>query len=168
MDKDRLIVCDLDETLWAHLPDSKLRARPFLSTFLRYVLHPESPYAMAFWTFSGRAYGVAHMRAVNVGHLVFDDDKVLSPRLVPGCFAFWGYEDSGSDVYVVPAVKDLTHITRFINSLNARRKSRSVKFGPWNTCLVDDQVTNAVSVPFQTFSQLQRSLAGHHFAVCTT
>jgi hypothetical protein len=147
MTKDRLIICDLDETLWAHLGGSKLRARPFLSTFLRYVLHPETPFALAFWTFSGRAYGIAHMRAVNVGHLVFEDDKLITPRLVPGCFAFWGYEDSGSDVDLNPPTKNLEHMQDFINSLHARRHEHSrVTFGPWNTCLVDDQITNAVNL----------------------
>lgn len=87
------------------------------------------------------------MRAVNVGHLVFEDDKLITPRLVPGCFAFWGYEDSGSDVDLNPPTKNLEHMQDFINSLHARRHEHSrVTFGPWNTCLVDDQVTNAVSL----------------------
>ena len=41
--------------------------RPYLKTFLRYVMHPKSPYSLAIWTFSGRMYGIAHLRQVGMG-----------------------------------------------------------------------------------------------------
>lgn len=47
-------------------PCSSLQ-RPYLKTFLRYVMHPKSPYSLAIWTFSGRMYGIAHLRQVGMG-----------------------------------------------------------------------------------------------------
>lgn len=46
---------------------ARVLQRPYLKTFLRYVMHPKSPYSLAIWTFSGRMYGIAHLRQVGMG-----------------------------------------------------------------------------------------------------
>lgn len=46
--KNRLLVCDLDHTLFARVSHHPLNeapaARPWLLPFLQYVLHPDSPW----------------------------------------------------------------------------------------------------------------------------
>lgn len=83
----KLLISDLDNTLFAPNGDgviavrslSHTRAglvadqmddppqRPFLKTFIKYITHPESPYRLAIWTFSGRQWGAAHLRQVGMG-----------------------------------------------------------------------------------------------------
>ena len=111
--KSRLLVLDIDETLLAPLDhQGNVQARPFLKTFLEAVLHKRSPWKLAFWTFSGRAFGIAHLKAVGVGDLLFKDADPEAPLLHPDVLAFWGYQDCGltgteMSEMVRPSVKDL-------------------------------------------------------------
>lgn len=47
--KSRLLVSDLDNTLFAPAAsaDSAVQARTFMKTFIRYIMHPESPYSVS-------------------------------------------------------------------------------------------------------------------------
>lgn len=124
--KSRLLVSDLDNTLFGPSGDG-IVARPYLKTFIRYLMHPDTPYCLAIWTFSGRMWGQAHLRQAGVGELVFEgEDKVVeNPKLREGVLAMWGYEDSGflpspphayGRMASGPAVKDLELVSRASSS----------------------------------------------------
>ncbi|GAA5885861.1 hypothetical protein JCM16303_000088 [Sporobolomyces ruberrimus] len=144
--KSRLLVSDLDNTLFGPSGDG-IVSRPYLKTFLRYIMHPSTPYSLAIWTFSGRRWGQAHLRQAGVGELLFEgEDKVVDkPRLRDGFEVLWGYEDSGflpcpPDRYGTmasgPAVKDLELIWELLNIQGGE------DWSPFNSFLVDDQISN--------------------------
>lgn len=85
--------------------------RPYLKTFIKYIMHPDTPYQLAIWTFSGRMYGIAHLRQVGMGKYLFDSNDLTNPKFKLGLVACWGYEDSGFETYgrmaSGKAVKDL-------------------------------------------------------------
>lgn len=127
--KSRLLVLDIDNTLLAPLDHiGNVVARPYLKTFLGYVLDTSSPWNVAFWSFSGRGFGVAHLKSLGVGSLLFENSNVQqplifensnfdAPLLKPGVLAFWGYQDSGLTgaqmmQRVHPTVKDLDLVSR--------------------------------------------------------
>ncbi|GAA5872437.1 hypothetical protein JCM3774_004521 [Rhodotorula dairenensis] len=142
--KSKLIVCDLDNTLFGPSGDGVV-ARPYLKTFLRYVMHPQSPYALAIWTFSGRMYGIAHLRQVGMGKLLFASQDQLAPKKKPGLLAIWGYEDSGfrkdGTMSGGPAVKDLDLMWEMLNIANGS------DWSPLDSLLLDDQRPNARAQP---------------------
>ncbi|KWU43720.1 hypothetical protein RHOSPDRAFT_34699 [Rhodotorula sp. JG-1b] len=142
--KSKLLVCDLDNTLFGPSGDGVV-ARPYLKTFLRYVMHPKSPYSLAIWTFSGRMYGIAHLRQVGMGSLLFDSDDKLAPRKKPGLLAVWGYEDSGflpnGTMPGGAAVKDLSLMWEMLNIANGS------DWSPFDSLLLDDQRTNGRAQP---------------------
>lgn len=91
--------------------------RPYLRSFIRYIVHPVSPYLLALWTFSGRAITVGRVHALGLADLLLEDNNPLEPLLKYGVVALWGYEDSGisklqlaSGVRVQLTVKDLNQV----------------------------------------------------------
>lgn len=163
-------------------------------------MHPDTPYALAIWTFSGRRWGQAHLRQAGVGDLLFEDAAAsaeprrrqdrrdssaaaseangLEPRLKEPLKVFWGYEDSGflpspphayGSMASGPAVKDLELVSlpfsRFPSSCNMLRSLTHVSlhrattlqiwellniqgkgdWSPFNSLIVDDQISNGVS-----------------------
>ncbi|GAA6010781.1 hypothetical protein JCM10207_005839 [Rhodosporidiobolus poonsookiae] len=144
--KSKLLVSDLDNTLFGPNPSTDgVVARPYLKTFIKYIMHPSTPYNLAIWTFSGRCYGIAHLRQCGMGKYLFDSDSLDAPQLKPGLLALWGYEDSGFTAYGQMAagqpLKDLDLMTDFINV------TRHLEFNSGNTLLVDDQKPNARAQP---------------------
>ncbi|GAA5914584.1 uncharacterized protein JCM6883_004427 [Sporobolomyces salmoneus] len=144
--KSRLLVSDLDNTLFGPSGDG-IVARPYLKTFIRYIMHPETPYNLAIWTFSGRRWGQAHLRQAGVGELLFEgpDRVVDDPKLKEPLKVLWGYEDSGflpspphryGSMASGPAVKDLELIWEL---LNIQGKG---DWSPYNSLIVDDQIAN--------------------------
>ncbi|GAA6036810.1 hypothetical protein JCM8097_003489 [Rhodosporidiobolus ruineniae] len=141
--KARLLVSDLDNTLFGPSGDGVV-ARPFLATFLKYIMHRDTPYNLAIWTFSGRQYGIAHLRQVGMGKYLFNSDS-LSPKFKPELLALWGYEDSGflrnGQMAAGQPLKDLDLMWDFINVAHGE------EYGPSNSLLVDDQAPNARAQP---------------------
>lgn len=136
--KSRLLVSDLDNTLFAPAatPTSSVQARPFLKTFIKYIMHPGSPYQVirvvsshpeahadllhhlqfAVWTFSGRSFGEAHLRRLGLSKYLFAGDEPILPNEKGLVAAFWGYEDSRISGLEAakrtgPAVKDLDWVS---------------------------------------------------------
>ncbi|GAA5987249.1 hypothetical protein JCM10908_001878 [Rhodotorula pacifica] len=142
--KSKLLVSDLDNTLFGP-SGAGVVARPYLKTFLRYVMHPESPYSFAIWTFSGRMWGIAHLRQVGMGPLLFDSDDKLNPKKKSGLLAVWGYEDSGflpnGTMSGGPALKDLNLMWEMLNISNG------TDWSPLDSLIVDDQRTNGRAQP---------------------
>ncbi|GAA5862131.1 hypothetical protein JCM1840_001653 [Sporobolomyces johnsonii] len=142
--KSRLLVSDLDNTLFGPSGDDVV-ARPYLKTFIKYIMHPQTPFALAIWTFSGRMYGLAHLRQVGMGKYLFDSDSLDDPKKKPGLLAFWGYEDSGFLANgVMAAGKPLKDLDLMWQMLNIQTGS---DWNPLNSFLVDDQVSNARAQP---------------------
>jgi len=123
--QSRLLISDLDNTLFGPSGDG-IVARPYLKTFIRYLMHPNTPFALAIWTFSGRLWGQAHLRQAGVGELLFEgEDRVVeNPKLREGVLAMWGYEDSGflpspphtyGRMASGPACKDLELVSLFVS-----------------------------------------------------
>ncbi|GAA6008357.1 hypothetical protein JCM11491_004447 [Sporobolomyces phaffii] len=151
--KSRLLVSDLDNTLFGPSGDG-IVARPYLRTFIRYIMHPDSPYAFAIWTFSGRRWGQAHLRQAGVGDLLFQgEDRVIDqPTLKEPLKVLWGYEDSGflpspphayGSMASGPAVKDLELIWELLNI----QGHDSEDWSPFNSLIVDDQISNGAAEP---------------------
>ncbi|GAA5890126.1 hypothetical protein JCM6882_009235 [Rhodosporidiobolus microsporus] len=142
--KSKLLVSDLDNTLFGPSGDGVV-ARPYLKTFIKYIMHPSTPYNLAIWTFSGRYYGIAHLRQVGMGKYLFDSDSLDSPKFKPGLLALWGYEDSGftarGQMAAGAPLKDLDLMWDFINI------TRHEEFGSSNSLIVDDQAPNARAQP---------------------
>ncbi|GAA5832605.1 hypothetical protein JCM11251_001384 [Rhodosporidiobolus azoricus] len=142
--KSKLLVSDLDNTLFGPSGDGVV-ARPYLKTFIKYIMHPSTPYNLAIWTFSGRYYGIAHLRQVGMGKYLFDSDSLDSPKLKPGLLALWGYEDSGftsrGQMAAGAPLKDLDLMWDFIHL------TRHLEFGSSNSLIVDDQAPNARAQP---------------------
>ncbi|KAK4046822.1 hypothetical protein OIV83_005818 [Microbotryomycetes sp. JL201] len=145
--KAKLIVTDLDNTLFAPARTTLelVKPRPFLRTFIEYVMHSESPYRLAIWTFSGRMFGIQHLRSCGVGDYLFADNDAMHPALQPGCELFWGFEDSmisaEDRLRGHPRCKPLDEIWRVINS------RRTGRFDTTNSFLLDDQIVNGDPFP---------------------
>ncbi|GAA5959413.1 hypothetical protein JCM3765_006596 [Sporobolomyces pararoseus] len=151
--KSRLLVSDLDNTLFGPSGDG-IVARPYLKTFIRYIMHPETPYNLAIWTFSEESdlepshrWGQAHLRQAGVGQLLFEgEDRVVdNPKLKEPLKVLWGYEESGflpspphayGTMASGPAVKDLDLIWSMLNM------HADTEWSPYNSLIVDDQVSN--------------------------
>ncbi|GAA5940245.1 hypothetical protein JCM1841_005028 [Sporobolomyces salmonicolor] len=139
--KSRLLVSDLDNTLFGPSGDNVV-ARPYLKTFIKYIMHPQTPYAPALWTFSGKMYGLAHLRQVGMGKYLFDSDSLDDPKKKPGLLAFWGFEDSGFLANgVMAAGKPLKDLDLMLNIQTGS------DWNPLNSFFVDDQVSNARAQP---------------------
>ncbi|GAA5852420.1 hypothetical protein JCM3766R1_001883 [Sporobolomyces carnicolor] len=164
--KSRLLVSDLDNTLFGPSGDGVV-ARPYLKTFLRYIMHPDTPYALAIWTFSGRRWGQAHLRQAGVGDLLFEDAAAsaeprrrqdrrdssaaaseangLEPRLKEPLKVFWGYEDSGflpSPPHAYGSMASgpaVKDLELIWELLNIQGKG---DWSPFNSLIVDDQISN--------------------------
>ncbi|KAM0786550.1 hypothetical protein ACM66B_002007 [Microbotryomycetes sp. NB124-2] len=148
--KSKLIVSDLDNTLFAPVRTTTelVKPRPFLKTFIQYVMHPDSPYCLAIWTFSGRMFGIQHLRSCGVGEYLFADNDASHPQLEPGCELLWGYEDSiisaDDRLRGHPRYKPLDEMWHVINS---QRGGRRPRFDTTNSFLLDDQITNGDPFP---------------------
>ncbi|GAA5984558.1 hypothetical protein JCM11641_006548 [Rhodosporidiobolus odoratus] len=149
--KSKLLVSDLDNTLFGpSAPGDGVVARPYLATFLQYIMHPTTPFNLAIWTFSGRMYGIAHLRQVGMGKYLFDSPDPLHPKMKPGLLDVWGFEDSGFLANGVMAagraLKDLDLIWYEVNSSPTRSSSQPT-FDATNSLIVDDQVPNGRAQP---------------------
>jgi hypothetical protein len=138
--KTHLLITDLDETLLhvlSHCPEGGVKGRPYLHSFISYMLHPQSPFALGVWTFAGRCkkrlsirlicsdewcagYGIAHLRSLGLGRL-FADGDLSAPHLSPSVLSFFGFEDSGltekqMDDGHRPHVKDLNLVRRLFRA----------------------------------------------------
>ncbi|GAA5901988.1 hypothetical protein JCM8208_006656 [Rhodotorula glutinis] len=144
--KSMLLVSDLDNTLFGPNGDGVI-ARPYLRTFIRYIMHPDTPYSLAIWTFSGRMYGIAHLRQCGMGKYLFDSDDLKEPKFKPGLLAVWGYEDSGFLPHVYgkmasgKAVKDLDLMWSMLNATTGS------DWSPLNSLLQDDLASNGRAQP---------------------
>ncbi|BGP49292.1 hypothetical protein JCM10450v2_005176 [Rhodotorula kratochvilovae] len=142
--KRPLLISDLDNTLFGPSGDGVI-ARPYLRTFIRYVMHPDTPYNLAIWTFSGRMYGIAHLRQVGMGKYLFDSDDRLNPKKKPGLLAIWGYEDSGflsnGRMAAGKALKDLDLMWEMLNVTTGS------DWNAQNSLIQDDQAANARAQP---------------------
>ncbi|GAA6061145.1 hypothetical protein JCM10212_001745 [Sporobolomyces blumeae] len=147
--KSRLLVSDLDNTLFGPSGDG-IVARPYLRTFIKYLQHPSTPYALAIWTFSGKMWGQAHLRQAGVGDLLFEDDDVAHPELKGSLKVMWGFEQSGflpSPPYPYGsmasgyAVKDLELMWELLNIQGGSN------WTPQNSLIVDDQISNGRAQP---------------------
>ncbi|GAA5825212.1 hypothetical protein JCM3770_001832, partial [Rhodotorula araucariae] len=142
--KSKLLITDLDNTLFGPAGDGVI-ARPYLRTFIRYIMHPDTPYNLAIWTFSGRQYGIAHLRQVGMGKYLFDSDDRLSPKKKPGLLAIWGYEDSGflgnGQMAAGRPLKDLDLMWEMLNVTTGSDWNAS------NSLIQDDQSSNARAQP---------------------
>ncbi|GAA5961387.1 hypothetical protein JCM21900_006689 [Sporobolomyces salmonicolor] len=129
--KSRLLLSDLDNTLFGPSGDNVV-ARLYLKIFIKYSMHPQTPFALTLWTFSGKMYEEA------------------------GLLAFWGFEDSGFLANeVMAAGKPLKNLDLMWQMLNIQTGS---DWNPLNSFLVDDQVPNAVrSIHFLFFAPLDSS-----------
>ncbi|BGP17452.1 hypothetical protein JCM10213v2_005485 [Rhodosporidiobolus nylandii] len=148
--KSKLLISDLDNTLFGPSGPDSVVARPYLKTFIQYIMHPDTPYNLALWTFSGRLFGLAHLRSVGMGKYLFDSDSLDAPKLKKGLLAFWGYEDSGflrnGLMAAGKPLKDLDLMWSFINLTRSTRGDEP-EYGSSNSLIVDDQVTNARAQP---------------------
>lgn len=150
--KSRLLVLDVDNTILVRLDHlGNVTPRPYLRSFIRYIVHPVSPYLLALWTFSGRAITVGRVHALGLADLLLEDNNPLEPLLKYGVVALWGYEDSGisklqlaSGVRVQLTVKDLNQMWKMVN---AGKPKNAPEVGPLNSLLVDDRVQNADAQP---------------------
>ncbi|GAA5849044.1 hypothetical protein JCM8547_006422 [Rhodosporidiobolus lusitaniae] len=142
--KSKLLVSDLDNTLFGPSGDGVV-ARPYLKTFIKYIMHPTTAFNLAIWTFSGRQFGIAHLRQVGMGKYLFDSDSLDQPKFKPGLEALWGYEDSGflRDGLMAAGkpLKDLDLMWDFIHL------TRGEEYGSATSLIVDDQVSNARAQP---------------------
>ncbi|GAA5999698.1 uncharacterized protein JCM10292_003704 [Rhodotorula paludigena] len=142
--KSKLLITDLDNTLFGPSGDGVI-ARPYLKTFIKYIMHPDTPYQLAIWTFSGRMYGIAHLRQVGMGKYLFDSDDLTNPKFKLGLVACWGYEDSGFETYgrmaSGKAVKDLELMWDMLNVTTGSN------WTALNSLIQDDQVDNGRAQP---------------------
>ncbi|KAM0750767.1 hypothetical protein T439DRAFT_239360 [Meredithblackwellia eburnea MCA 4105] len=156
--KSQLLVLDLDNTLYCMLDHSgNVESRPFLKNFLDWVLHPNSPFNIALWSYSGRRWAIAHLHSTGLGDLFFEDNNPKEPLLTERVLGFWGYEDCGMSQTEMnqrahPNVKDLD---RMWNMINDHRPADAPLYGPHNSLIVDDSPENAACQPFSIIQAIR-------------
>ncbi|GAA5939906.1 uncharacterized protein JCM15063_004341 [Sporobolomyces koalae] len=138
-----LIVFDLDGTLYhrppqnlEHDPSGEPAGRPYLRTFLEWILRPASPWTVAIWTGSQAATAVRCLWELDLGivgpDLINGKAEILHPKIK----AVWAREDfnltAGDYRSYVAVVKDLSRMWKHLHDIGVG------DFGPDNTVMIDD------------------------------
>ncbi|PRQ73516.1 hypothetical protein AAT19DRAFT_16269 [Rhodotorula toruloides] len=128
-----LVVFDLGGTLYCrppqnleHMPDGEPAGRPYLRTFLSWLMRDESPWSVVIWTGSQKATAISCLYALDLGLVgpsltPSGDAEILHPKLL----AVWAREDFGLtkrdyESYVA-VVKDLERLWEFLVRAQERR-----------------------------------------------
>ncbi|BGO92443.1 hypothetical protein NBRC10512_000509 [Rhodotorula toruloides] len=150
-----LVVFDLDGTLYCrppqnleHMPDGEPAGRPYLRTFLSWLMRYESPWSVAIWTGSQKATAISCLYALDLGLVgpsltSSGEAEILHPKLL----AVWAREDFGLtkkdyESYVA-VVKDLERLWEFL-----AHKNGAWQFDASNTVMVDDTPSKLRAQPY--------------------
>lgn len=106
-----------------HDPNGLPTPRPYLRSFLQWVLRPESPWSVGIWTGSQKKTAVRCLYELDLGivgpELINDEAEILHPKIK----AIWAREDFGltPEDYrsCVAVVKDLTRMTDYLVSFHS-------------------------------------------------
>ncbi|BGP33114.1 hypothetical protein JCM10296v2_004903 [Rhodotorula toruloides] len=143
-----LVVFDLDGTNLEHMPDGEPAGRPYLRTFLSWLMRDESPWSVAIWTGSQKATAVSCLYSLDLGLVgpsltSSGEAEILHPKLL----AVWAREDFGLtkrdyESYVA-VVKDLERLWEFL-----AQKNGAWQFDASNTVMVDDTPSKLRAEPY--------------------
>ncbi|KAI5480714.1 hypothetical protein MNV49_007641 [Pseudohyphozyma bogoriensis] len=151
--KKPLIVFDLDGTLYERPPchlvsNGAPSGRPYLVSFLTWLLRPSSPWSVAIWTASPKATAIKYLTELNLGivgpKLVGpkrDEAELLHPKLV----ALWAREDLGLSPEdfnsYVSIVKDLDSLWYHLQATGEGNWSA------YDTVMIDDTANKLRAQP---------------------
>ncbi|BGP71373.1 hypothetical protein NBRC10513v2_004742 [Rhodotorula toruloides] len=143
-----LVVFDLGGTNLEHMPDGEPAGRPYLRTFLSWLMRDESPWSVVIWTGSQKATAISCLYALDLGLVgpsltPSGDAEILHPKLL----AVWAREDFGLtkrdyESYVA-VVKDLERLWEFL-----AHKNGAWKFDATNTVMLDDTPSKLRAQPY--------------------
>ncbi|KAJ8293648.1 putative FCP1 y domain-containing protein [Rhodotorula toruloides] len=131
-----------------HMPDGEPAGRPYLRTFLSWLMRYESPWSVAIWTGSQKATAISCLYALDLGLVgpsltSSGEAEILHPKLL----AVWAREDFGLtkkdyESYVA-VVKDLERLWEFL-----AHKNGAWQFDASNTVMVDDTPSKLRAQPY--------------------